>query len=95
MLSTLLMRKKVYAWNVSDNEQRLDPFNGLLLQPNLDKLFDRGYITFDMQGNITCSRLLEKGDRKSLGIDNNMHLLKFDDNLKKYLEYHQENCFIG
>ena len=94
-LLPVLVASHIKPWNVSDNEQRLDPFNGLLLQPNLDKLFDRGYITFDMQGNITCSRLLEKDDRKSLGIDNNMHLLKFDDNHKKYLVYHQENCFIG
>lgn len=94
-LLPVLVASHIKPWNVSDNEQRLDPFNGLLLQPNLDKLFDRGYITFDLQGNIKCSRLLEIGDRKSLGIDKNMHLLKFDDNHRKYLLYHQENCFIG
>ena len=89
------MASHIKPWNVSDNEQRLDPFNGLLLQPNLDKLFDRGYVTFDLHGNIQCSRLLEICDRKTLGIDKHMHLQKLDDNHKKYLVYHQDNCFIG
>lgn len=94
-LLPVLVASHIKPWNVSDNEQRLDLFNGLLLQPNLDKLFDRGYVTFDLHGNIQCSRLLEICDRKTLGIDKHMHLQKLDDNHKKYLVYHQDNCFIG
>ncbi len=91
----VLVASHIRPWYVSDNEQRLDMYNGLLLQPNLDKLFDKGYITFDIQGKILCSRLLDLNDRNLLGIDNNMHLLKVDDMHIKYLMYHQENCYIG
>ena len=90
-----LVASHIKPWHVSDNEQRLDTYNGLLLQPNIDKLFDKGYITFDLQGNIQCSSFLENNDRKLLGINKNMHLLKLEDMHKKYLIYHQKNCYIG
>lgn len=90
----VLVASHIKPWYVSDNEQRLDIYNGLLLQPNLDKLFDKGYITFDLQGNIQCSSFLENNDRKLLGINKNMHLLKLEDMHKKYLIYHQKNCYI-
>ena len=94
-LLPVLVASHIKPWYASDNIQRLDPFNGLLLQPNFDKLFDRGYITFDLKGNLQCSGLLAHSDRKLLGIENNMHLRKLEDMHKKYFVYHQDNCFIG
>lgn len=94
-LLPVLVASHIKPWYVSDNEQRLDPFNGLLLQPNIDKLFDKGYITFDLKGNIQCSSFLDNNDRKLLGINKSMQLRKLEDMHKKYLMYHQENCFIG
>lgn len=93
-LLPVLVASHIKPWYVSDNIQRLDPFNGLLLQPNIDKLFDRGYITFDLHGNVLCSSFLDKNDRKLLGINKNMRLRKIDDMHKQYLVYHQNNCFI-
>ena len=94
-LLPVLVASHIRPWYASDNIQRLDLYNGLLLQPNLDKLFDRGYITFDLQGKIQCSNLLDNHDRKLLGIDKSMRLLKMEEMHKKYLRYHQENCFMG
>lgn len=94
-LLPILVASHIKPWSASDNFQRLDPYNGLLLQPNLDKLFDRGYITFDLQGKIKCSSFLENHDRKLLGVDKSLHLQKMEEMHKKYLLYHQENCFMG
>ena len=94
-LFSVLVASHIKPWSASDNIQRLDLYNGLLLQPNFDKLFDRGYITFDLNGKIRCSSLLDSVDRKLLGIDTNMHLRKIDKMHNQYLLYHQENCFIG
>lgn len=94
-LLPVLVASHIKPWYVSNNEQRMDPFNGLLLQPNVDKLFDKGYITFDLKGNIQCSGFLDNNDRKLLGINKSMQLRKLEDMHKKYLVYHQENCFIG
>jgi len=45
----LLIASHIKPWKVSSEKERIDPFNGLLLTPNLDKLFDLGRST----GNVT------------------------------------------
>ena len=34
-------------WSACTHVERLDPFNGLMLTPNLDGAFDGGLVTFD------------------------------------------------
>jgi len=88
------MASHIMPWRKCNNTQRLDVYNGLLLTPNLDKLFDKGYISFDKKGRIICSDALPKSDMQSLAISNNMHLTKIDDKHQKYLDYHREYCLI-
>jgi len=93
--TSVLMASHIKPWRVSDNEERLDLFNGLLLLPNYDKLFDLGYITFDQFGRMICSKLLSSTDKEIIGICTQMHLLKVDERHKPYLKYHNEYCFMG
>ncbi len=47
----LLLASHILPWaKCETKQQRLDADNGLLLSPNLDRLFDRGFITFDSNG---------------------------------------------
>ena len=47
----ILVASHIRAWADCDSSsERLDPDNGLLLTPNLDKLFDRGFISFSNEG---------------------------------------------
>ncbi|WP_439840223.1 HNH endonuclease [Aeromonas veronii] len=39
----------------ANNAERLDGNNGLLLSPHIDKLFDRGWITFTDAGALLCA----------------------------------------
>ena len=49
----VLIASHIVAWkDCKSGEDRLDGNNGLLLTPNLDKLFDRGVISFDNDGNM-------------------------------------------
>ncbi|MCI6530224.1 MAG: HNH endonuclease, partial [Mesosutterella sp.] len=41
----MLLASHIKPWRLSDNCERLDPCNGLLLSPALDRAFDRGFIT--------------------------------------------------
>lgn len=91
----ILIASHIKPWQYCDNAQRLDPFNGLLLIPNFDKLFDKGYITFSDEGEIICSKLLSDSEMKILGINNKLHLSKIDSQHLVYLKYHRENCFLG
>ena len=62
-LTWMLIASHIKPWRDADNQERLDAYNGLLLLPNYDKLFDLGYISFNSKGKIMYSRLLDKFDR--------------------------------
>ena len=89
-----LVASHIRPWRKSDNKQRLDVFNGLLLIPNLDKLFDRGYITFGDDGRIICSDFLSEKDRKILGVHKSMRLKHVGESHLPYLRYHRDSCFL-
>ena len=91
----ILTASHIKPWRISDNKQRLDVFNGLLLLPNFDRLFDKGYISFDDNGKIIFSRFLVASDRALLGMDETVHLLKVEDAHKPYLKFHRENCLMA
>lgn len=49
----LLIASHIKAWKrPCTNLERLDPHNGLLLAPHIDKLFDRGFISFSSEGKL-------------------------------------------
>lgn len=60
----MLIASHIYPWAADDatNKDRLDPNNGLSLTPNLDKLFDRGFISFNDEGRL----LIKTEDEKLL-----------------------------
>ena len=90
----ILIASHIKPWRNSDNFERTDLFNGLLLLPNYDKLFDKGYISFDEKGKIIYSKLISKEDKKKLGMNNDFKLFRIEDNHKDYLHYHYNNCFM-
>ena len=87
-----LIASHIKPWKDSNDTERLDKFNGLLLCPNLDKLFDNGYISFQDDGKIIFSKLLNKNDLKSLNIHENMSIDLKNENFK-YLKFHRDEKF--
>ena len=51
-MTDLLIASHIKPWSESSNEEKLDPYNGLLLLPNYDKLFDKHLISFNDDGKI-------------------------------------------
>lgn len=90
----ILMASHIKPWRISSNKERLDLFNGLLLAPNYDKLFDSGFISFDNAGMIIFSKEFPKSERKILNIDSHSHLIAVDERHFEYLKYHRDNCLI-
>lgn len=74
----------------NSTNDRLDVYNGFLLLPNLDKLFDKGYISFDDEGKIMISD--ELNNFEELGINKAMKI-EIENKHKKYLLFHRENIF--
>lgn len=90
----LLIASHIKPWRESNHIERLDMYNGLLLLPNYDKLFDKGYISFNEKGKIKISKYLTPKDTQTLNINSNLHLIRLEDKHKDYLNYHNQNCFI-
>lgn len=89
-----LIASHIKPWaECHQNNEWLNPYNGLLLIPNLDRAFDQGYISFDNNGNILISSSLSESDRKSLHITPDLKLRKVFDNSLPFLEYHRAYIF--
>jgi len=90
----LLIASHIKPWrDCTTNKESISKYNGLLLTPNLDALFDAGYITFDNEGSIVISPQLSEADKKILGITNEMKLKKIAEGHRKFLEYHRTNIY--
>lgn len=72
-------------------EERYDINNGLLLSSNIDKLFDKHYITIDKNKKIICSYLLEKDQmlKQKIGLFNDVFELVLNPKRMYYLDYHK------
>jgi hypothetical protein len=86
---SLLIASHIKPWSVC-KENRLNPYNGLLLTPNLDKAFDKGLITFEKDGKIRISKLLKNSD--SLGIKKEM-MVELKPENESFMEYHRSNKY--
>ena len=85
-----LVASHIKPWRSSDNQERIDPHNGLLLLANLDKAFDQGYISFTQQGRIKLSEQLESP--ATLGVNQDMQI-QLASKHQDYLAYHREFIF--
>lgn len=74
----------------------IDPHNGLLLIPNLDKAFDKHLISFDDDGKIIISKTLKNNPNlmNILGIHQDMKLrIALNKEQKTFLAYHRDQFF--
>ncbi|HHD2751293.1 TPA: HNH endonuclease [Clostridium perfringens] len=85
----LLIASHIKPWNESTPEEKLNPFNGFLLCPNHDSLFDKHFITFDDNGRIIISKRLSEEDKQLLNISNEIIISVEEDN-KKFLKEHRK-----
>jgi putative restriction endonuclease len=79
---------KPWAECATDAE-RLDVFNGFLLSANLDALFDRFLISFDVQGTLVIAPALAGHDLQPLGIAPGMKLRWVNALHQPYLAQHR------
>jgi hypothetical protein len=91
-LLPVLKASHIKPWRDSTNAERLDKYNGLLLSPNLDALFDKGYISFRDNGEMLISPVLDATSVASLlhGCDGKVNFVQEH---FKYLEHHREYVF--
>ncbi|UVK51567.1 HNH endonuclease [Mesorhizobium sp. AR02] len=67
---SLLIASHITPWRLcSSAQERLDGMNGLLLTPDADHLFDRGFISFGDDGEVLVSSRVDKTDLQRLGFE--------------------------
>lgn len=89
----LLRASHIKPWRAASPAERLDPFNGLLLTPNLDLAFDRGLISFDDQGQILLGEDLDSDSAHALNITPYLRLRQIEPQHRGYLAWHREHLF--
>jgi putative restriction endonuclease len=88
-----LIASHIKPWSKSNNSERLDGNNGLLLAPHIDHLFDKGYLSFEDGGDLIVSQMLDQETARHWNLDLSMNVGQFNNKQKEYLGYHRENVF--
>lgn len=91
----LLIASHIKPWAVADENERTDPYNGYMLTPTYDRLFDQGFITFTEDRHVHISNFLSKRTCKQLGLEDDkfIQMLPMDKKRIKYLEFHKQSVF--
>jgi len=87
-LKSILISSHIVPWSKSNDDERLDVENGILLSPNIDSLFDKHLISFEDDGSILISDKLDSLNRQSLNIDDSIKI-PVSEGMKKYLKRHR------
>jgi putative restriction endonuclease len=90
----LLRASHIKPWAVcASDAERLDVFNGLLLAPHLDAMFDCGLITLSDDGCVVVSDELSETDRQTLGLSLPLRARALQDSHRAYLHHHRDYVF--
>lgn len=91
--AALLTASHIKPWRVADNEERLDPHNGLLLSPHIDRLFDRGLVSFAVDGSVMLANSAASTAWKAWGLSNDLRISAMSKREALFMEYHRDQIF--
>ena len=87
----ILIASHIVPWSESNDMERLDVDNGLLLSPNYDALFDKHLISFENNGKIILSDTIEDNAYKKIGVTGNETIKNLSQYNFQYLERHRNS----
>jgi putative restriction endonuclease len=90
--SRFLVASHIKPWSKSNNQERIDVNNGLLLCPNHDSLFDKGYISFNEYGKIMISPSLDEVTKVFMNINETINI-DITEPQHVFMNWHRENIF--
>lgn len=78
-------------------EERLDGENGLLLTPSIDHLFDRGFISFENNGELLISPVAHCPSLVRMGVpvDERLNVGAFSEGQRQFLEFHRNRVLLA
>lgn len=105
---SLLIASHIKPWRLCSNaNERLDGMNGLMLTPDVDLLFDRGFISFEDDGGVRVSSRVKVDDLGRLGLNHIAwnstgfaeasaiwNAVEFRPKQREYLGFHRSEVFL-
>jgi hypothetical protein len=88
-----LRASHIKPWRDCSDVERLDGFNGLLLSPHVEHLFEQGYISFSDEGRLLVSQWLNRVVLERWGIAVANQGRPFCAEQKVYMAWHREHVF--
>ena len=94
-IEQLLVASHAKPWKDCESaEERLNVFNGFLLEARYDRLFDQGFISFTDDGELMISRKLDESTVNVLGLSRDLKLRWVRDEHLPFLHWHQQRVFL-
>jgi putative restriction endonuclease len=88
-----LSASHIKPWKISDDREKIDGFNGLLLAPHIDHLFNRGHLSFTNDGRMLISEHLNPTVLRAWGLDKIRAPQPFRPEQWVYLVFHRQHIF--
>jgi excisionase family DNA binding protein len=93
-IPALLRASHIKPWaDCATDAERLDIYNGLLLAPHVDALFDQGFVTVADDGSVAISPALDQPACKLLGLGEPASWRVPITDHQAYLGWHRERVF--
>jgi len=89
----VLRASHIKPWVKSDEKEKVNHFNGLLLVPNLDALFNEGLISFRDNGGVLLSTDWKADDKRRMHVSSDLSLRAVHPESASFLEYHRDIVF--
>jgi predicted restriction endonuclease len=86
----LLRASHIKPWRESNNGERLNGANGLMLSPHFDALFDLGLMSFEDNGTMLIRNDVAKDVIERWAIPRSREPKPFDLSQRPYLALHRE-----
>ena len=85
----------IKPWREADDKEKLEAANGLLLPPGTAQMFSYGFFSFNYDGEVIKSSLLEDNEHLASSIPSNAKLKKkFNRAQQDFLEHHRDYVLL-
>lgn len=85
----LLIASHIKPWRDATNAERISGYNGIMLSPHIDALFDERLITFEDDGRMLVHHSLPKDVLERWSINPHAPLDKFRPEQSEFLKHHR------
>ncbi|MEF8702602.1 MAG: HNH endonuclease signature motif containing protein [Candidatus Accumulibacter sp. UW26] len=90
----LLRASHIKPWALCDSDdERLDVFNGLLLAPHLDAIFDGGWVSVGEAGELLVSSALPHEALVLFNLQHSLRVTYLSSQHQRYMGFHRVEVF--